>query len=121
VPRLVEHHVDAAGQHHRRDDPEPLVLGLAPELDALRLEVGLRRGDVVAHERQLVCRALRAVPAGGVHAHLGRRQREDQPTVPGVDVVEPEHVAQRRPQRLRFRGVQQSVRSDDPHCQIVHE
>ena len=36
VPRLVEQHADVAGEDHRGDDAESLVLGLAVELDALR-------------------------------------------------------------------------------------
>jgi hypothetical protein len=33
VLRLVEEHLDAAGEEHRRHDPKALVAGLAAELN----------------------------------------------------------------------------------------
>ena len=33
---------------------------------------------------------------GWMNAELGRRQREDEPSATGIDVLEPEHVAKHR-------------------------
>ena len=52
--RLVEEHLDAAGQHHRRRDAEALLLRLAAELDPLLAELGHRPLEVVAHEADLM-------------------------------------------------------------------
>jgi hypothetical protein len=62
MARLVEQHLHAAWKHHRHCDPEAEVSGLAAELDALALKVGLRRLDVVADQAQFVVRrSLRRV------------------------------------------------------------
>ncbi len=78
-----------------------LLLGLAADLEAPRTQVGDGRADVVAHERELVAHArVERRPFAWVHAELGGRQREDQPTMPGVDVLPPEHVAEDVADRL---------------------
>lgn len=98
MARLVQQHLDAAGQDHGEPDAEAHVLRLAAKLHALRVELGLRGRDVVAEQAELVVRR----PLGGVNAELGRRQREDQPAVARVDMLPAKDVAKRSPQRLRL-------------------
>ena len=43
VPRLVEQDLHVAGEDHRGDDPEPLLLGSPSNAHALGLDVGHRR------------------------------------------------------------------------------
>jgi hypothetical protein len=50
---------------------------------------------------------------GGVHAELGRRQREDQPAAARVDGVELERVAQERARGLGVGGERHEVGSAD--------
>src|SRR5918999_927500 len=77
---LVQTERAAAGQRECGEQAPAFVADRLGELDALVLELGDRRVDVVAHEVQLVL----AVPVDRVHGKLGRRQGKDQPAVTGI-------------------------------------
>src|SRR3954469_12473682 len=82
VSWFVELSLDAPGQEHGDRDPEARILGIAAELDPAGPQLGHRRFEVVAHERQLVHR--RTAVTDRVHAELGRWQLEDQPARVGL-------------------------------------
>ena len=84
---------------------------VADELHALGRQLLDRRGDVVAHEGELVPARVRS--AGRVHAHLGGWQPEDQPTVACVDVPRSKDVAQELPGAVGVVRVDDGMRSDD--------
>ena len=84
---------------------------VADELHALGRQLLDRRGDVVAHERELVPARVRS--AGREHAHLGGWQPEDQPTVACVDVPQSKNVAQELPGAVGVVRVDDGMRSDD--------
>ena len=74
--RLVEEHLGAAREEHRRHDPKALVARLAAELNPFLAQLGHRRVEVVAHEREFVPRRL-----AGMDAEFGGRQLKDQPAI----------------------------------------
>src|SRR3984893_9074252 len=86
---LVHGDVATVGEDDRRGAAEAPFGDFAVEFNALVAKRGHRRVDVVAHQIELM------VPGflGGMNAELGGWQREDQPTVTGVDGRKLEHVA----------------------------
>ena len=101
MPWFVQHHVQVAWENEHHRDAPPFVLRLALDLHALGPQVPNRAVDVVAHERELMANAGRVRGAfGRMHAELRGRQREDQPAFAGIDVLEPEDIAQHRAQRV---------------------
>ena len=91
MARLVQDHLDAAGQHHRRRDAPIVLLRLAADLDSLVSQLLDRRGQIVAEEVQLM---MRVAGFGRVRGDLRGRQGEDEPTVVSVDVLPAERVAE---------------------------
>jgi len=89
VPRFVEGELAAVWQLDRCAEPPAFVADRAAELDALALELGDRRVDVIAHEIELVMAGV----VGRVDGQLGGRESEDEPAVAGVDRRELEDVA----------------------------
>src|ERR687892_413671 len=117
MPGLVQHQLRAAGQNDRRRDPEALVLGLAPDLEAVAAQLLDGGGGVVTHEGQLVTHsALEGLAFGRVDAELSRGEGEDEPPATGVDVVPAEDVPEDGPHLLRLRGVDQRVGSGYRHA-----
>ena len=91
VARLVEQHLDAARQQHRRPDAPAEVPRILPEADppgraAPRPSRRCRRRSARA--------VVRVAGLGRVHAELPRRQVEDQPAVARVIGVPAEDVAE---------------------------
>jgi hypothetical protein len=96
VPWLVQGQFLTVGEHQRRDQAEPFLADLRGELDALRLKLGNRRADVVAHEIQLVMSTV----IRGVRGELSRRQLEDEPAASGIDRRQAQNVVQEGADRL---------------------
>ena len=48
-----------------------------------------------------------------VHGHLAGREREDQPSLSSVDVIEAQHIAQKGAVLLGVLAVDEEMRSDD--------
>jgi hypothetical protein len=66
VARLVQHHFDVAGQDKGRGDSPALVQGLTLYIHSLATKLVDGRGDVVAHEGQLMAdTALESGPSVG--------------------------------------------------------
>ncbi len=117
VARLVHEDVARAGEFEARPQAEAHVFDRAREPRPLRLELGHRGGDVVAHERDRVMArvgVLLAFPRirGGVHAELARPGLEDEPTGRRLGVLEvrpAQHVAEELARRDRVVRVDQRV------------
>lgn len=107
---LVEHDVDITWQHQSDGFAESSLLDLTAELRPLGSELRDGGVDVVAHERQFVMRSIRRM-----HAELRGRQREDQPTSTGVDVVPAEQITERRSELVRLGRIQENVSTSDGH------
>ena len=110
VAGLVQVHPPGARHLDRGHDPVPRVARLVSDCDALGPQVGDGRVEVVAHQRDLVVRCV-----GRMHRHLGGRQREGRPPGVGPHRSPAERVAEHRPQRIRFRRVEQRVHPGDRH------
>src|SRR5688572_6882446 len=115
MPRLVDLNLDATRQRDHRHDAIPVVLRLAMNGDSPGAQVADGGVDVVTHQRQLVLNRRRPLPFRWMYSELGGRQREDQPSLAGVDVPELEDVAEYRAQGLCLWRVQQHVSADDGH------
>jgi hypothetical protein len=82
----------------------------APGLEAVE-----RLGQVAAHQVNrrggefLAGMSRRVRRIGRMNAHLGRRQREDQPPFARIDGSNREHVAEERPVGLRIAAVEQQM------------
>src|SRR5262245_18206309 len=87
VAWLVEAEVAAARQANRAEEPPSLVADRAAR-DALCVEPGNFRVDIVAHEVDLVPAILLVV----MEADLRRRRGEEQPPVASVDPGKTQHI-----------------------------
>ncbi len=67
------------------------------------------RGDVIAHQEELVTVVMLGVVKGG----FGRREGKDEPAVAGIDRGELEHVAEEGSVGFRVLGVEDDVGSID--------
>lgn len=93
MPRLVEHHFNAAGQGEGRCDPPAPVFRVTSYVDSLAPQLLDGATDVVAHECQLMAdTAFECRAPCRVNSELCRRQGEDEPSIPGIDVPEAEDV-----------------------------
>jgi hypothetical protein len=90
---FVEAELAAVGHLDCRDESPAFVADWTRELHSFALELGDRRVDVIAHEVELVMTRV----VGGVSGHLGGRQGEDEPAVPGVGRRELEYVSEECP------------------------
>src|ERR1700721_1268163 len=87
---LVKPDFAAAGKLQTCDGPPPLFVNLGTG-HALLSECGHLRFQVVAQEIEFV----RSIFFGGMERGLARRQRKDEPAVPGVDRLEAENIAEK--------------------------
>ena len=108
---LVETERPSAWDPQRGHQAEALVTDVGDELRALGSQLLDRRGDVIAHEIELVPARVRG--AGRVHAHFGGWKPEDQPAVAGVDVPQPEDVAEELPGAVGVVRIDDGMRSDN--------
>src|SRR6516225_12406437 len=97
MARLVKIELAATGELHCADETPADVLNRLRELDPFVLQRLNRRRNVVAHEVELVTTLQRVaarpgVFLGGMDTQFGRRQCEDEPALPGIDPLQPEHV-----------------------------
>jgi hypothetical protein len=116
VSRLIQLDVIRAGHDHHDDATVLELLDRASKLRSFRPQLGDRRIDVVAHQRD---RVMARVVVGlafpfavrRVHAHLARPRFENEPIVIEVldDVLPPENIAQKRPRCLGIVGVNQCM------------
>jgi hypothetical protein len=75
----------------------------------LGFELSHQGRHVIAHQVELV----NVVLVGRMHRNFGRRQRKDQPSVPGIYRTVPEHVAKERTVPRGVLAVDDDVRSLD--------
>lgn len=115
MTRLVDEHLAAARHDEHRRQAEPVVAHGLGELDPLRRQLGDRRFDVVAHQRDLV--VLVTGVLGRVDAELARARAEDQPAAVGIDVRPLQHVAEEGPGSIGVVGVDERVHSRDHPAQ----
>src|SRR6266567_8680524 len=117
MARLVHAELAAARQpHHGQQTPASVVDGRAR--DPARHHLAHEGPDVVAQEIELVG----AVHVRPVDRDLGRRQPEDEPAVPDVDVGQTEDLAQELAVRVGFLAVDDDVRAADheAHSRTAH-
>ena len=112
---LVESDIATAGQPKRRHQAESLVADLLRELDPLRAQLLDCRVNVFAHQVQLVV----GFPVGGMGGQLGRRKGEDQPSAPGIDRGEVEHLAKEGSVCFSIAGENDRVNADDHRAAIL--
>jgi hypothetical protein len=116
MPGLVKHDFDAAGKVEHDGDAVTFEFGFANHVDAFGAKVANRGVYIVAHQAELVARArLVRRTFGRMNSQFGRRECEDQPAVPGIDVLETEDVAKHGAKRFGLGGVKQDVGADDWH------
>src|SRR5439155_26196899 len=97
--------------------PQALIARLAAELNPLFAQLGDRRVEVVAHERELVLRRV-----ARMDTEFSGRQFKDQLAVRRVvalDRVPAERVAQCLAQPLSLARVQEHMRADDRHAVML--
>ena len=110
---LVQAHLDASWTPEA-DRPTPvLVHNRRDELDAFGLQLVDRALDVVAHQEELVVSDGPSPPGPRMDSELGRRQREDQPTLARIHEAKAEHVPEEGPRRLGVVDVEQRVDAGD--------
>src|SRR5262249_15325990 len=106
---LVQADFPATGKSECGEEAPTLVRDPAAN-GAFGVQRARHRLDVVAHQVDL----MTAVLGGRVHRDLGRRQREDEPALSGIDVGESEDVAQEGAIRFGILAV------DDRMCATDH-
>src|SRR5688572_5620304 len=121
MPRLVDLDLHAARQCRDHDDTVAVILWLPVDGDTFRAQIFYRRVNVVADERELVLGRFGASNLGGMDAELRWRQREDQPSLSGIDMPEAEDVPQHGSKRVGLRCVNQCVCTDDGHAKPLFE
>jgi hypothetical protein len=116
VSRLIQLDVIRAGDDHHDDAAVLALLDRTSELRSFRPQLGDRRSDVVAHQRdrmmtRVVVRLAFPFAVRRVHAHLARPGFENEPVVIEIlgDVLPPEDVTQKRPRGVRIVGVYQRM------------
>jgi hypothetical protein len=116
VSRLIQLDVIRAGHDHHDDAAVLPLLDRTSELRSFRPQLGDRRIDVVAHQRDgVVTRVVvgLAFPfaVGWVHAHLARPRFENEPIVIKIlgDVLPPKDITQKRPRCVSIVGVNQHM------------
>jgi len=118
VRGLVEPRIPGARDLEAPIAAEALLRNRLDELCALRFELVDRRLEVVAHEPKLLLPADVVGAVHGMDPELRLRQREDQPAVSRVDVVEAEHVPKESARRLGVFGEEKRVGTRD-HRAII--
>src|SRR5688572_24314433 len=106
---LVEGELTPARQLQGGHEAVALILDPPRKLDSLALQLPDRRLHVVAHQRQVrdAARFIR------MDAELRGRQRENEPSMSGVNGLESQRVAQERAIRLRVLRVNERMDSGD--------
>src|SRR5262245_5025912 len=116
VLRLVEPDLATTGNPERGEKAPSLVADRFCKLDALLFQLFDRSMHIVAHEKQLVV----ALTVRGMRGQLGRREREDEPPVTGVDRWEPEYVAEEGARLLGVFRVDDCMRTGDHSPKLAH-
>src|SRR5438067_1243349 len=103
MSRLIQHYFDATRQFEHDRNAPTLVPWLTFDDNAFGSEILHRARKVFAHQRELMSARFVGRTFGWMNAELRRWQRKNQPALAGIDVLPPEHIAQRRPKRVGLR------------------
>ena len=105
---LVDADFAAAGQG-QRGEASPSLFGDSRHRYIFLFQIAQGGGEVVAHEVEFVLAVALRVMKGG----LGGRQREDEPSVAGVDRGKSQHIAEEGAVGFGIFGVQNDVGTVD--------
>jgi hypothetical protein len=105
---LIQADVASTGKPDARDRTPSFFVDFRTT-DTLLRKFRHRRLQIVAHKIEFVA----AVLFGWMNRHFGRRQREDQPSVAGVDGGKSEHIAEEGPIGLGIPAVNDDVCADE--------
>src|SRR5688500_12985845 len=106
--RLVQPELSAARQRDVREFAPRLRTDLAAR-NALLYQACNLGVDVVAHQIQLVM----SLVFSRMHCHFAGRQRKDQPATPGINRLEAEDIAQKRPVGIGVLTVNDGMCAED--------
>src|SRR5262245_54836805 len=107
MPRFVNAQFAPPGQTNPSNKPPPLITDFSRYLDSLRTQRSKRGVKIIAHEIQLVIRSL----VRWVNSELCRWHRKDQPSVPCINCLELEHIAEKSADFFCLLRVDQRVHS----------
>lgn len=117
--RFVEHYLELARQDQCHCDAEAFVLGLAPNLDPVVVQVLDGDADVVAHESQLMTdAAVEGRSFGRVDPEFFWRKGNNEPPVAIINALPTENISEDAAHRLGLRRVEKRMNPGDGHTAL---